>query len=1037
MILSSRLRLCLAQIIVLLIFIGVGLVISLKMPLSDGRDELAHFRFVRFIAEKGHLPLNWEERQEADYKSEWPPMFHILAGVIGQRIDLGTPPSLKIAQHDPRVQLVIGNDNLEYGWLGRVLTTEDPLQGQVLLWYVGRWVALSTGVMGILATYLLISTVYPNAPWLALSAVGLFCFTPNYIEASTVIGYDPLLVLPIALYLLLLYYTVQQPTKTVFYLGLGILLGIAGLIKYTPLPAAIIVPLFVLWYSRKEKESRAMVLKRLGAFVFGLSIAFGWWVIYVELYFNRIGELGWIAGIIYPFLGSSLGAGDVFAIPLNMIISGDNSTGLLSNRGDATFFQWVWAILLDIWLQPWIVWIILGLAIIALFGFVRRWPQANQQTRTWLIVVVGHVVLFTSLTLLRFIVSGQADNNIAAGQHVLFPAGASVIILLIYGLRAWFTNTRLTILLTIIATIMLWQSLILAHQAYANKPLPIQTVPSFKEALAKFNELTLLDYQITSNGQVLVVTLQWQTNDYMLEDYRFELTVVDVNNQPLARWIGHPLNGRYPTRAWAPGDTVRDTIYLPLVGLSGNYRVILRALNEVGQLPLIDLTEELTQSSTASNENAFSLGSISLDPQPSLPIHTFQLGHQEVELTLWKEEQTSKTSLTFLERATLIVTTQQKWEDDLKLSLVDPKGERHTPIDHTGQTYNFEISPNLPPGPYHLHLELWQDGEMVAQTQKTDILQVGTFEREFEVGPMNHPLSANFADQLSLLGYDLPQRKVLPGQPLPITFYWQALKTMGANFIMFSRIIDQNQESWGGRDRIPREIYSTMFWTDDEVVTDPTTILIEPTTPNGIYHLLVGLYVPVGETAVSLPLIQNGQMTDVTHVTIGPFKVGATPSHFIVDKATPEIELNQPFGDAPNLTLLGYDLNEDLADDFIKSQPPTAIFATEKPSELRLKLYWQSETVLLRDYTTFVHVRDENNQTVGQKDQPPLNGAYPTSLWEPSEVIVDEIVIPLPKEIAMGQYDIVVGMYDFYTGQRLSVSNNSSGEVRLIKVEFK
>ena len=40
---------------------------------------------------------------------------------------------------------------------------------------------------------------------------------------------------------------------------------------------------------------------------------------------------------------------------------------------------------------------------------------------------------------------------------------------------------------------------------------------------------------------------------------------------------------------------------------------------------------------------------------------------------------------------------------------------------------------------------------------------------------------------------------------------------------------------------------------------------------------MIGLYLPVGESPVSLPLMQDGQMTDITSVTLGPITVGETP----------------------------------------------------------------------------------------------------------------------------------------------------------------
>jgi hypothetical protein len=43
--------------------------------------------------------------------------------------------------------------------------------------------------------------------------------------------------------------------------------------------------------------------------------------------------------------------------------------------------------------------------------------------------------------------------------------------------------------------------------------------------------------------------------------------------------------------------------------------------------------------------------------------------------------------------------------------------------------------------------------------------------------------------------------------------------------------------------------------------------------PPGEYYLSVGYYLTVGASAVNLPLVVDGQMTEVSSVTIGPIEV--------------------------------------------------------------------------------------------------------------------------------------------------------------------
>jgi hypothetical protein len=137
------------------------------------------------------------------------------------------------------------------------------------------------------------------------------------------------------------------------------------------------------------------------------------------------------------------------------------------------------------------------------------------------------------------------------------------------------------------------------------------------------------------------------------------------------------------------------------------------------------------------------------------------------------------------------------------------------------------------------------------------------------------PLKANFANQLQFLGYKLPQDQVKAGQAFPVTLYWQALPAMSpqADFIQFNQVLDGQGALHGGYDRRPLEYYSTLLWAPGEIIVDGYAVPVEADAPAGEYYLNVGYYLTVGESAVTLPLVVNGQMSEVRSVTIGPIKV--------------------------------------------------------------------------------------------------------------------------------------------------------------------
>ena len=97
---------------------------------------------------------------------------------------------------------------------------------------------------------------------------------------------------------------------------------------------------------------------------------------------------------------------------------------------------------------------------------------------------------------------------------------------------------------------------------------------------------------------------------------------------------------------------------------------------------------------------------------------------------------------------------------------------------------------------------------------------------------------------------------------------------------------------------------------------------------------------------------------------------------------------------------------------------------------MRFIFYWLANDRLVTDYTTFLHLRSNSNETAAQKDQPPAGGRYPTSLWDTGEIIVDEVLLPV-SDVSPGEYTPVVGLYDFSTGQRLPTPGNPANELYL------
>jgi hypothetical protein len=139
----------------------------------------------------------------------------------------------------------------------------------------------------------------------------------------------------------------------------------------------------------------------------------------------------------------------------------------------------------------------------------------------------------------------------------------------------------------------------------------------------------------------------------------------------------------------------------------------------------------------------------------------------------------------------------------------------------------------------------------------------GPILRQFTLPHPPHPLQANFADQIKLLGYAIPQIQNPKSkiQNLTITLYWQAL-TPPENLTRFAQFVGPDGQIYGQNDSAPdRGQYPTDLWQPGEVVVETVTLPLQPDRPAGNYTLHIGLYHP--DTGVRLALTSGGDQIEI------------------------------------------------------------------------------------------------------------------------------------------------------------------------------
>ena len=82
MIKLSQVKSHIGLVVVLLIYLGLTIYTSWRVPLSVGPDEVAHFMLARFLRQEVRLPVSAEDLAAAGYKSDQPPLNSIFIAFL-------------------------------------------------------------------------------------------------------------------------------------------------------------------------------------------------------------------------------------------------------------------------------------------------------------------------------------------------------------------------------------------------------------------------------------------------------------------------------------------------------------------------------------------------------------------------------------------------------------------------------------------------------------------------------------------------------------------------------------------------------------------------------------------------------------------------------------------------------------------------------------------------------------------------------------------------------------------------------------------
>ncbi|HXH13415.1 MAG TPA: glycosyltransferase family 39 protein [Alphaproteobacteria bacterium] len=263
------------------------------------------------------------------------------------------------------------------------------------------------------------------------------------------------------------------------------------------------------------------------------------------------------------------------------------------------------------------------------------------------------------------------------------------------------------------------------------------------------------------------------------------------------------------------------------------------------------------------------------------------------------------------------------------------------------------------------------------------------------IRPQERP-HVRFGEQIELLGYDIRTRAVSPGGAIDLTFYFEGLQDIEEDYTLVLELVGPGfmgvsgglHVSYPGRGSFP-----TSEWQPGTVAVIPMRVYapLNFPAPSLMRFRLAFLESPLGRP---LPARDPAGIDVTDTLYLGAIKVRAPARH-------PAPLPRFVFADGIALV--------------------TAATAPPSEGQLSVTLQWYVLRQPSRDYTVFAHVKDAFGRLIGQQDAPPQDGWYPTSYWEPGEVLIDRFTISLRPHEHCGPASLVIGLYETSTLTRLPV----------------
>jgi hypothetical protein len=353
------------------------------------------------------------------------------------------------------------------------------------------------------------------------------------------------------------------------------------------------------------------------------------------------------------------------------------------------------------------------------------------------------------------------------------------------------------------------------------------------------------------------VNLVWKATSPERKNYHVRLRLVDAQDEVWWEDTGaHPVNGYYPTGAWALGEVVTDfhEVKLEPYLRPGTYDL------QVGLF-----TPFRNEGLKTSGKDYLNVAQISIIAPKAQPLaRQVRMVYERTALTSLDEPGTVPPESPVTLRVDAIGA-----DAPAIFALINERSVRSTFTQtvRAGQTRLAFAAPEFE-GQYRLYMTTGRAARCHWFSDLTTECQLGTL----TVTGDAIEDTINFENQVLLAEARLDRDTLQPNEAIKVDLTWQGLKTWPDNYTAFVHLVGPDGKVHGQVDQWPVQgTLPTSSWTAGQVVADPYTIALPADAPRGKYQVEVGWYLL--STLRRLNVLDAAGRPSDDHVIVGEFMV--------------------------------------------------------------------------------------------------------------------------------------------------------------------